>query len=62
MKRIKVNCKLKDNKLEEPEMYLSADLNKIPNINNDECWTILSDKYCQVAVTNVEEIMKKDGI
>lgn len=62
MKRIKVNYKLKDDKIEEHEMYLSADLNKIPNINNDECWTMLSDKYCQVAATNVEKVLKKDGL
>ena len=62
MKRIQVNYKLKDDKIEEHEMYLSADLNKIPNINNDECWTMLSDKYYLVAVTNVEKILKKDGL
>jgi hypothetical protein len=40
--------KLKDDKVEEPEMYLGAQLGKM-QIDAD-CWTMSSDKYVSAAV------------
>ena len=54
--------KLKDDKVEEPEMYLGAQLGKM-QIDAD-CWTMSSDKYVSAAVPkkNVEESLKKKGL
>ena len=59
MDGIKETFKLKDDKVSEPEIYLGAELSKLDNIDGDECWTASSDKYCQAAVKNVEDILLK---
>ena len=41
--------KLKDDKVEEPEMYLGAQLGKM-QIDGADCWTMSSDKYVSAAV------------
>ena len=43
-------------------MYLGADLTKMNNETNRECWSILLDNYCKVAVANVEESLKKKSL
>ena len=53
--------KLKDDKIEEPTMYLGASLSKMINQSCKECWAMSSDKYCATAVANVTEVLNKKG-
>ena len=62
MQGIQRTFKLKDDKIEEPEMYLGAELTKMHNETNKECWAMSSDKYCAAAVTNVTEVLNKKGL
>ena len=59
MKGIQSKFKLKDDKMEKPDVYLRADLFTIDNEQGDECWAISSDKYCADMVKNVEETRVK---
>ena len=61
MKGIQADFKLKDDKVEEPTYYLGATVSKIRNEDGVECWAMDSDKYCESAVKNVEEVLKKKG-
>ena len=36
--------KLKDDKIEEPKMYLDVDINRMTNIDGDEYWRMSFDK------------------
>ena len=54
--------KLKDDKIEEPTMYLGASLTKMNNTENKTCWAMSSDEYIQAAVKNVESVLNKDGL
>ena len=47
--------KLKDNKIEEPDMYLGGQLGKM------QVWTVLAEKYVSASVKNVEEALAKKG-
>ena len=62
MKGIQVKFKLKDDKIEEPSMYLGASLSKMTNEENIQCWSMSSDTYCQSAVQNVEVVLAKKGL
>ena len=53
--------KLKDDKIEEPDVYLGAQLGKI-DVNGVECWTMSAEKYVNASVTNVEESLSKKGL
>lgn len=53
--------KLKDDKVEEPEMYLGAQLGKM-NVDGFECWTMSAEKYVLASVKNVEEVLAKKGL
>ena len=53
--------KLKDDKIEEPEMYLGAQLGKII-VDQVECWTMSAEKYVVASVKNVEESLAKRGL
>ena len=59
MKSIQTKFKLKDDKTEEPEVYLGADMSQMDNVHGDLCWAISSDKYCNSLVKNVESILEK---
>ena len=48
--------------MDEPDMYLGAELSKIDNVDGDECWSMSSDKYCVAFVANVEESLNKKGL
>jgi hypothetical protein len=52
--------KFKNGKIEPPEYYLGAKLQK-KDINGLRCWTITSQDYVKAAVKNVEETIKKSG-
>ena len=62
LKQIQAKFKLKDDKMEEPELYLGAELSKMDNEHGDECWAMSSDKYCASMVKNVEENLAKKGL
>ena len=53
--------KLKDDKIEEPEMYLGAKLGKM-TVDGVECWTMSAEQYVTASVTNVEEVLAKKGL
>ena len=59
---VQLKFKPKDDKMEEPETYLGADLSKMNNKDGDECWAMSSDKYCAAMVKNVEETLAKRGL
>ena len=61
MKGIQDKFKLKDDKIEEPETYLGAELSKMVTANGTECWTMSSEKYCKAAVQNVETKLESQG-
>ena len=53
--------KLKGDKIEEPSMYLGAQLGRI-EIEGTLCWTMSAEKYVGMAVKNVEESLAKKGM
>ncbi len=62
MKGIQHNFKIKNDKIEEPSMYLGAEISKMHNETNKECWAMSSDKYCAAAVANVSTNLEKKGL
>ena len=61
MKRIQENFKLKDNKIEPPDVYLGATLFKIKCDSGKYCCTIYPEQYVKAAVTSVEEVLARSG-
>ncbi|KAI2511667.1 Reverse transcriptase (RNA-dependent DNA polymerase) [Fragilaria crotonensis] len=53
--------KLKDDKIEPPDIYLGAQLG-IMQVDDIECWTMSAEKYVISAVKNVEEALAKKGL
>ena len=62
MKGIQSKFKLKDDKMEKPDVYLGAELSSMDNERGDECWAMSSDKYCAAMVANIEDILAKKGL
>ena len=62
MEQIQKKFKLKDDKVEPPDNYLGAQLTKMYNESNHECWAMSSDAYCSAAVDNVEATLAKKGL
>ena len=62
MKGIQNEFKLKDDNVEETDVYLGAGLSKMTNESNLEYWEISSDNYYASAVNNVEEFLRKKGL
>ena len=56
--------KLKDDKIEAPDVYLGAGLAKMTVGSGEgiECWTMSADKYVDAAVKNVEESLARIGL
>ena len=57
MKGIQAKFKLKGDKIEEPDMYLVAELSKMTNVDGQECWYVPYEKYCTEVVTYVESVL-----
>ena len=55
---LKRTFKLKDDKVEEPDMYLGARV-KFKEMNGTECWTMTSTDYVKTAIANLEERLDK---
>ena len=53
--------KLKDDKIEPPDIYLGAQLGTM-QVDDVECWTMSAEKYVVSAVKNVEEALAKEGM
>ena len=53
--------KLKDDKIEPPDIYLGAQLGTM-QVDDIECWTMSAEKYVISAVKNVEEALAKKGL
>lgn len=60
MKSIESTFKLKDDKIEPPDLYLGALLQE-KVVDGIKCWTMLSQKYVRSAIKNVEEVLGKRG-
>ena len=60
LEEIQSTFKFKDGKIEEPEYYLGAKLQRKP-LNGFQCWTVTSQDYIKAAVKNVEEALKRFG-
>ena len=52
--------KLKGDKIEEPEMYLGAEISKMQG-DNGEFWTMSGEKYVKTAVSNLEDVLTSRG-
>ena len=61
MKSIQENFKLKDDKIELPDVYLGATLAKMKLESCKYCWTIMPEKYVKAAVKNFEEDLARSG-
>ena len=59
MKGIHITFKLKDDKIDEPEDYLDATLEKTIFSDGSQCWSMSSVKYVNAAVQNVKETLVK---
>ena len=53
LKAVQAACKLKDNRIEPPDMYLGATLSVMED-DGVQGWCMTSDKYVKAAVENVE--------
>ena len=54
--------KLKNDKIEEPSVYLGAQISKMENSDGQECWVMSADTYCAAMVQNIELILQKKGL
>ena len=59
---IKKHFKLKGDKIEEPSLYLGANITKMVNEEGKECWAMGADDYCASAVQNVEKVLANKGL
>jgi hypothetical protein len=57
LEEIQGTFKLKNDKIDVPDFYLGAKLQR-KDINGISCWTITSQDYVKAAVKNVEEAIK----
>ena len=62
MKGIQSKLKLNNDKMEEPDIYIGAELSNMDNKHKDECWAMSSKKYCTDMVKNVEASLEKKGL
>ena len=61
MKNIQEDFKLKDDKIEPPDVYLGATLDNMELESGKYCWTMLPEQYVKAAVTTVEENLSRSG-
>jgi Reverse transcriptase (RNA-dependent DNA polymerase) len=61
LKGLQSTFKLKDDKIEKPDMYLGAQLDQM-FVDGAECWTMSAEKYVQASVKNVEDNLAKKGL
>ena len=61
LKGLQVTFKLKDDKIEVPDIYLGAALGRM-QVDSQWCWTMSAEKYVSASVKNVEEALAKKGL
>ncbi len=61
MEEIQSTLKFKKNKIEEPEFYLGAKLEKKKLNGKAPVWTMSSTEYVKASIKNVEEQLQKEG-
>ena len=61
MKRIQEDFKLKDDKIEPPDVYIGSIPAKMKLESGKYCWIMLPEQYMKVAVTNVEDDLNRSG-
>ena len=61
LRGLQATFKLKDDKIEKPEMYLGAQLEQM-FVDTTECWTMSAEKYVQASIKNVEAALSKKGL
>ena len=61
MNGIRANFTLKGDKVEKPNIYLGASLEKMATANGVECSTMSLEKYCKSAVENAEKTLNDHG-
>ena len=61
MKRIQEDFKLKDDKIEPPDVYLGATLAKMKLESGKYYWNMSPEQYVKAAVTNFEEELSRSG-
>ena len=59
LKGVQLKFKLKEDKMETPEVYLGAGMTQMENIDGDLCWAMSSEKYCSAMVQNIEDVLAK---
>ena len=60
LQALKQFFKLKNDKIEQPDMYLGAEISKIQS-DNGEFWTMSGEKYLKSAVKNLEDVLTSRG-
>jgi hypothetical protein len=61
LKGLQTTFKLKDDKVEVPDIYLGAALGRM-QVDGKWCWTMSAEKYVSESVKNLEEDMAKKGL
>ena len=62
MKGIQGKFKLKRGRIEEPDIYLGAELSNMTKVDGQECWDMSSDNYFTAGVTNMEPVLENCGL
>ena len=62
MRGIQTKFKLKNDKMEKPEVYLGAELSLMDNEQGIKCWAMSSDKYCAAMVKNIKDTLKRKDL
>ena len=60
LEQIQEEFKFKNDEIAPPDMYLGSKI-EFQQFNGVECWTMLSDKYVNAAIENVEAKLKEQG-
>ena len=61
MKRIQENCKIRDYKIEPPDIYLGVTLAHMKLESGKYCWSMSPEQYVKAEVTNIEEDLARSG-
>ena len=60
LKSLQGQFKLKDDKIEPPDVYLGAQLGTM-EVEGHHGWFMSSEKYIKLAIQNIEDILQKGG-
>ena len=60
LKSVQDTFKFKDDKIDKPDVYLGARLDKM-SVNGFEGWTMSSEKYVKAAIENIEQMLAESN-